>query len=224
MLFVVSTIGTILQPYLDQKPYTISPEARALLPKKNAKFGELLKEDSKTKAYIYNQEATSTSGIAGDSNQPRFSASFSKQAGQGIKVTDTISSVDFTIKPKFALGQAKKEDNQIFYKLSKQPGVMVYTSRTASVKEDIILEKYSKSSLAYEFELVLQNGLEAKVEKDGSLGVYGSSVPINGNVSTGTDSDAALLEKARQNAPKDKLLFQLPAPVVLEASKQKSKV
>lgn len=223
VLFLVSTIGTVLRPFLDNKPYYVSPEARAILPRKNIKFGTLLRDDAKTQALVYNQDASAASGLSGDSNQPRFGASFSKTASQGIKVSDTVTGVDMTLKPKFSVLQAKKEDNQIFYKLARQSGVLVYTARTASVKEDIILENYSKDTLSFEFELSLQAGLEARLEKDGSVGIYGSSVPINGNVSTGSENDAKLLEKARENAKKDKLLFQIPAPVILEAGKQKSK-
>src|SRR5699024_5950566 len=47
----------------------------------------------------------------------------------------------------------------------------------------------------------------------GSVGVYGTSQPITGNVSTSTEKDAALLQKARQKAKKDKLIFSLPTPV-----------
>lgn len=223
LLFVVSTVGTILQPFLDTQPY-ISEQARAILPKKNVAFGKLFAEDYKTEQFTYNKTSAKTSDSSlTESNQPRFSASFSKQAEKGITVTDTVNQIDFTLKPKFPLMSAKKEDNYMMYKLAKQDGVLVYTSRTASVKEDIILESYSKDSLTFEFELVLGSSLEARVEKDGSLGVYGTDLPINGNVGTGSEADAALLEKVRTNAKKTKLLFQIPAPVVLEASKKPSK-
>lgn len=221
LLFITSTLGTILQPFLDAKPYNISPVARQILPKKNQQFGELLQLSKDGKQFSYNQGATAVSDSStGANNKPRFSATFSKEAKNGVTISDTVSQVDMTLKPKFALQPAKKEDNYLMYKLSKLDGVVVYTSRTASVKEDIILESFDKDDLTFEFELGLANGLEARVEKDGSLGVYGSSLPINGNVSTGSDADAALLEKARQNADKTKLLFQIPAPVVLESSKK----
>lgn len=223
VLFVVSTVGTILQPFIDNKPYHISEQARALLPRKNVVFGTLLKQDNKGEKFIYNEGATTSSSVAGDSNQPRFAASFSKLATKGIEVSDTINKVSVGIKPKFPLAHAKQEDNQILYKLAKYPGVVVYTARTASVKEDIILEEFSKESITFEFELNVGDSLEARLEKDGSIGIYGSALPINGDVSTGSDTDKQLLDKVRQNSDKTKLLFQIPAPVVLEGDKKQSK-
>jgi len=224
LLFIVSTVGTIIQPFLDDQAQYISEAARSILPRSNEQFGELLQMDTKTAAYVYNNNYSGVTqdDQAGSVNDPRFSASFSTDAAKGIVVSDKISSVDMVLKPKFRVGQAKKEENRIFYKLAKHDGVLAYTSRTASIKEDIILESYDKNDITFEFELQLGNELEARLEQDGSLGVYGSDLPLNGNVATATDSDAALLEKVRQNAKKTKRMFSIPAPVVLEANKKPS--
>lgn len=224
LLFVVSTVGTIMQPFLEDQPQYISPAARSILPRSNPQFAQLLQLDTKTDAYVYNNNfnGTSSENQAGGNNDPRFSASFSTDATKGITVSDKISSVDMSLKPKFRVAQAKKEDNRILYKLSKHDGVLVYTSRTASVKEDIILESYDKNDITFEFELQLGGNLEARVEQDGSLGVYGIELPLNGNVTTATESDAALLDKVRQNGKKTKRMFSIPAPVVLEANKKQS--
>lgn len=224
VLFVTSMVGTIVQPFLDSRPYKISDQARSILPTKNPQFGALLKEDTKNQKFVYNNNASTTSADAmGDSNKPRFSASFSKQPDQGVQYSDTITNVDFTIKPKFSLLQPKTEDNYVMYKLARHNGMVVYTPRTASVKEDIILEHYVHDTMTFEYELDVPSDLEARSEPDGSIGIYGSSLPINGNVGTGSENDAALLDKVRKNAAKDSLLFRLPAPTVMEADKKPSK-
>ncbi len=223
-MFLLSVVATIVQPFIEDRPYRVSEEARAVLPKKNIEFGKLLKENAQDEKFVYNENFAGTSGsITSGSNQPRFEASFSSDPSKGVQVSDKMSNVDFGLVPKFRLDEAKKEDNQIFYRLMKQNGYVVYTARSASVKEDILLESYDKDSITFEFELTVANGVEARLEKDGSIGVYGSDLPINGNVSAGTDADKQLLEKARQNSKKNKLLFRVPAPVVIESEKQPSK-
>ncbi len=226
VLFIVSTLAATIQPFLDDKFYTVTKAARSVLPEPSQNLGNYLKYNAEQKKFLYNEGYTGSTGALSKTGQgePRISAAIAKEPSDGITVTDALNKIDFTIKPKFSLDVGKQDRNQIFYPLTKATGYLVYTSQTASIKEDIVLEKTKTDRLAFEYELDLANGLEARLEDNGSIGIYGTSLPINGNVATGSEKDAQLLQKTRENAKKDKFLFGIPAPVVVESGKEQSSV
>lgn len=225
ILMFVTSVTAILEPYLNQRPHALTAAARAIIPQQNKKFGELLTEDKKTGNLLYNDGYQGES-VAGESTDrtgtPRITAQFKKQASEGLSVTDTINKIDFTLKPKFSAAEARKEANQVFYRLKKADGYLVYTAQVASIKEDIVLLGSDTDMQNYEFELGITSGLEARLERNGAVGIYGSSLPISGEVSTGNDADKELLEKARSAAVKNKLLFTIPAPLVIGPDKKES--
>lgn len=226
-LFLVSIVATVADPFLKAQPYRLNDAARAVLPRQNDDLTQYLKFDGKTGVYEYNQSYSgrnsSENGLNG-TGTPRFNASMSKEPTKGVTVKDPINDLTLTLKPKFRLQEGKQDKNQIFYRLGMGNGYLVYTSQVTGVKEDIVLGSYTKDKLAFEYELGLPGGAEARLETNGSVGVYGSDLPINGNVSTGSDKDKELLEKARQKSTKNKLMFTLPSPVVVESNKTVSDV
>jgi len=227
-ILIVMSIGVeIITPLLTTGPNSLDQTARAVLPTPNENFGKLLKLDTKTGNYTYNEGYTAAmnpEASAAGSSRPRLTASFDADPAKGMTVSDPVNSINVTLKPKFRLDEAKQDQNQLFYKLGKANGYLVHTAQVAQIKEDILLRSSSKDTMKFEYELGIDSGLQARLEKNGSVGVYGSSLPINGDVSTGTEEDAKLLEKARQSSTKDKLLFQIPAPVVKESGQTKSSV
>jgi len=75
--------------------------------------------------------------------------------------------------------------------------------QAAQVKEDILLNSSNGDTMSLTYDLKVGDGLAARVESDGSIGVYGSSMAIlNGNVSTSSDKDAQLLAKPGNMPPK----------------------
>lgn len=227
VLFIISTIAALVQPFLDNRPNNISYSARSVLPEPNQNLADYLDFDAKEAKFIYNAENTGagTPDLAKVGNgTPRISASFNKDPSKGVTVTDALNQIDFSLKPKFRLLPGKQDSNQLFYQLGRADGYLVYTAQIASVKEDIVLESSNKDRMVFEYELVTAEGTEARLEENGSIGVYGTDLPVNGNVSTGTEKDAELLQKVRQNAAKTKFLFGIPAPVVKESGKKESSV
>lgn len=226
VLFIVSTLAATIQPFLDDKFYGVTEAVRSVLPEPNDNIAKYLKYNAKDKKFLLNEGYTGSTGLLSKAGQgePRITASFAKEPRDGVTVTDPLNKIDFTIKPKFSLNTGKQDRNQIFYPLTKATGYLVYTSQIASVKEDIVIEKAPGDKLAFEYELGLGDGLEARLEKNGSIGIYGTSLPVTGNVSTGSEKDAELLQKARENAKKDKFLFGIPAPVVVETGKEQSSI
>jgi hypothetical protein len=226
-LFVMSLIAMSIQPFLNDNPYYLNDAARKVLPRQSESFAKLIEFDNKTEVYNYNQSYTgqfsSENGNAGD-GVARINASMGKDPAKGMTVKDPVNGVDITLKPKFRLLEGKQDQNQILYRLGGAQGYLVYTAQVTGVKEDILLGSYKKDKMVFEYELNISSALEARLEKNGSIGVYGTDLPIMGDVSTGTDKDKELLEKARQKADKNKLIFTIPKPVVVESNKTTSGV
>lgn len=145
------------------------------------------------------------------------SASLYQDPSKGVKVTDPVNNIDFSMKPQFKLKDGRQTDDKVIYPLEDGSGWLVYTLRGNGVKEDIVLSYAKGDTASYSYDLGLGDILSAKIESDGSLGIYGNTL-FSTNVTTGSDKDASLLQKARQNAQKDTLLFHIPAPVVLDKS------
>jgi hypothetical protein len=155
-------------------------------------------------------------------NSSKVTANLQKDGTKKISVTDVQNKVDFSLTPKFALESGKKLFNHIVYPISDGSGWAVYTMQNTGVKEDIVLTKSDGDAKIFEYILGIEDGLEAKLEKDGSIGVYGNTL-FSTNITASSDSDAALLRKARKNAKKDTLIFSIPKPVVIEGKKEISK-
>lgn len=224
ILFIITTVVGLLQPLIDNTVYKVTPATRGILPKQSEHLAQSLKFDAKQAAFLYNdgyKPSTSDNDLKiGGDGSPRFSASFAKDPTKGIKVTDPVNNVDFSLTPNFRIAEGKQDKNQVMYPLGTADGFLVYTAQTASIKEDIVFQSTPrKDKMTFEYTLGLGDGLEAKLEKNGSIGIYGASLPLYGNVATGSDKDAELLQKAKQNAAKDKFMFGIPAPVVKEAGK-----
>jgi hypothetical protein len=132
---------------------------------------------------------------------------------KGITVTDPVNNLDLTLKPQFNLLAGKQQENRVVYPLADGSGWLTYTMEAAQAKEDVLLRFANGNTMKLDYKLPLSDGLEARLQQDGSVGIYGSTL-LAGNVSTGSARDAQLLEKARDKAPKNQLLFLIPAPVI----------
>jgi hypothetical protein len=222
-LVIVFAVGfEIYSYYFKETTYRLSSKAEQLLPRANSSYADKLIFDSANQQYAYNQENQTPTDVAGQVSGPRFSGTFSKDPTKGMSVKDIENSIYFNMIPKFGLDVPTKQDNRLIYPIDGMDAAKVYTMRAASVKEDLIIEKYTQKKLTFKYELGLADGTEARIENDGSIGIYGADSPIMGNVSTSTDKDAELLQKARQNAKKTQLLFTIPAPFIIDSSKQVS--
>jgi hypothetical protein len=99
------------------------------------------------------------------------------------------------------------------YPMSAGEDSLIYTANALGLKEDILLHHQIGDKLDLKYKLGLGDDYVAKVLDDGSLGIYGSSTNLN-NVTASTDKDKALLQKARQHAQKNTLVFLIPAPTI----------
>jgi len=202
--------------------YKLSSQASELVGLPSAAFGDSLKLDPKTQKFEYNQGYMPAVEVKGQVNAPRFTASFPSDPKQGMEVTDPESQTTITLKPQFALESPRKDQNRLLYPLKGKDAVKVISLKASGLKEDVVVNRYQGDTLRFEYDLQLPSGLEARLEPNGSLGIYGPDRTLLGNIQTGSEADAQLLDKARNNAKKSTLLFTLPAPFVKENGVTKS--
>jgi hypothetical protein len=223
VLLLVEVIP-LVQPYLIQHTYALG-SAKELLQKKDDLFASKLTHDEKQHQFDFNANynpALQANDAGGGG--PQISATAYDDGSKGLAVSDPVNQIDFTIKPKFKLQAGKQDGDKIIYPLLDGTGWLVYTMQAGGVKEDVLLDHANGNNMTLDYDLDLGDNFTARTERDGSIGIYGSDSPVTGKVSTGSEKDAALLQKARQKAPKNKLFFSIPAPVTYEANKSNSAV
>lgn len=209
-ILVLAEAFSLLLPYFQDHSYALG-DGEGLLSEVSPEMAAKITFNSSSKAFEFNTKQEKQSGSLGGYSSA--SATAYQDPSKGVTVSDPVNNISLTMIPKFRLQEGRRDHNRIVYPLSDGSGWAVYTMQGVGVKEDIILKQARGDTASYTYELQLGNNLRAKIEKDGSLGIYGNTL-LSGSVSTGTEKDAALLEKARKSAPKDTLLFTIPAPVV----------
>ncbi len=212
VIMILAEAYNVLTPYFQENSYALGKGA-SLLSDTSPEMASKIKFDQSQQTFDFNKDPATDPGAVGAGSYASSTAH--KDPTKGVTVTDSKNKVDFTMVPKFKLLDGRQDQNRIVYPLADRTGWAVYTMQGVGVKEDIILDYAHSDTASYSYTLNMGNALKAKIEKDGSLGVYGNTL-LSGNVSTGTDKDAELLMKARKNAPKDTLLFVIPKPVVLD--------
>jgi hypothetical protein len=214
LVIAIGAIQYILQP---KAGYKISSAAEKLIPEVQPHLGKSVK--STATALEYNKDYKAPDEVDGTISTPRFSASFRKNSKGNITVTDPKTNVVLGIKPLFSIGEPQKQDNRIVYPVTGRDAQAIYTLHVAKMKEDIILNSYQGDAMSFSYKLDLPEGTEARMESNGSVGVYSVDATLLGNVTAGTDKDKALLENARKNGAKNTLLFTFPAPFIKETGK-----
>lgn len=221
VFLLAADIIPTLQPYFTAHTYALGSSSN-LLPKANDQLADLIKYDAKNNVYNYNQNytvQTDTKGLGG----AKIVASAAGDPKKGVTVTDPSSNISINITPDFNVLPAKQQQNRILYPLGDGTGWVVYTLASDVIKEDILLNHANGDSMSLTYDLHLGNTLSARIVSGGNIGIYGNQM-LSGQVSTGSAKDAQLLDKARKNAPKNQLLFVIPAPVVKESDRTKSVV
>ncbi|MCA9327165.1 hypothetical protein KDA14_01420, partial [Candidatus Saccharibacteria bacterium] len=202
--------------------YALTAQAQTLVPNTRDDLAALLTQDAATDTFAYNPGYKPSLSQAGDGSRVGFSASFAHAPSKGVTVTDVVNEVSIGIKPKYRLSAPSQEKNRIIYPMLGGNIQQVYTAQSTRVKEDIILNTFAGDTRRFIYDLSLESTTEARLERNGSIGIYGVDSALLGSVSTATDQDAQLLQKARQKAAKNTLLFTIPAPIIKEASKKVS--
>jgi hypothetical protein len=222
VVILVAELSTVLQPFFVQHTYALGT-ANSLLPAVNESMAKKLTYDAAQQTFNFNNGQSLPSAESLQTGAQQVSAVAHKDPTKGISVTDPINKIDFTLTPKFNMLEGQQDGNRILYPLTNGTGWTVYTMQGTGVKEDIILTHPTRDAMSYDYTLGLGDGMVARLEADGGIGVYGNTL-FSGSISTGTEKDTELLQKARQNSKKDTLLFMIPKPVIVEANGKQSSV
>lgn len=225
-LLAVLMVGSIFIEFFNwhqaEAGYVLSQKAQTLISRANPKLEQSLKFDAQSQAYQYNQGYKPGGEVAGMTGTPKFTARFSQDPAAGATVTDPVNSISVGFKPQFNLDSPKQDANRLVYPLKGRDAQKVYSLKSIGMKEDIILNSFQGDEQTFIYKLELSEGAEARLESNGGLAIYGPRQELLGDISTGTDADADLLKKARQNSAKTTLLFTFPAPFVKEFGKHTS--
>ncbi len=224
MILLAELVFPIYDAKNTQNKYDLSAVEHVLLSDPNPAYADKLAFDQKNGGYVYNEDYKPNSEVSGATIAPKFTANFGNSLNPVTAVTDSVNSISMSMKPKFKLDEPVKNQNRVVYPLSNMNGTKVYTLEANNIKEDIVLFSAGRDEEAFQYELSLPDGLEARAESNGDIGVYGVSSALLGNISATTEQDQQLLQQARQKGKKTQVLFTIPAPVVKESIKKKSDV
>lgn len=223
LVLVLEIFTPFLSNLWQENVYALSTTDRAVISKTDDGMAKNLSHDTASHTYNFsaNQPTQLDGGNAVTQGGSLITATLHDDLSKGITITDTQSRADFTITPQFGAMGGHQDKNQIDYPVSNG-NMLIYTAQAGGIKEDILVKHESGDTLRFRYTLGLDGKYAAKLLSDGSLGIYGSSLPLN-SVTTSDAKDAALVQKARQKAAKDTLLFVLPAPTIRQAAGQLSK-
>ena len=232
-LFILAAVLIIFQ-----NPYQLSRSAIRLTAKFSYKINRNLTYNDKAHVFIYNNAAlnnpdylkTQGLSIGRTNNLPSYdyyAAKIPATLGKGITYYDPTTKLSFSMIPRFKTldGKAAKtivphsggqtEISHLVYPLAKLSAQLIYTPQTNGIKEDlIVLKNPSQNSLQLSYRLNLPSTLQARLNADGSVGIYSADSVLYGNINYGTPGDQALIQKAKINSRKTNLVFEIPAPYV----------
>ena len=153
-------------------------------------------------------------GGSGEKDESLYAVDMPTDGKKGVRYYDTNTDLSFSLVPQFGVGEGRRVDGRIVYPSSNDTK-LIYTAKANGMKEDIILNKPVGDELEFRYKLELPDTLKARIQDDGSLGVFSPDPLLFGNISMGQDREKIL--SARQTATKDHLLFVLPAPVIVQS-------
>ena len=214
-----------------QERYRLAPATSSLIGHAYAGVASKLNYDAKAEAWQFNatgkaaaKKATdpvsqlkSQVGGAGKQDKSLYSATLPTSSNKGVTYTENVTQLSFSMTPTFGLMDARAKNGQVVYP-REGGGQLVYTVKSNGLKEDLVLDHATGDELTLNYQLKLPDTLEARLSKDGSVGIYSADPALFGAITYGADTDRAKIESARQHADKNHLLFALPAPVIKQST------
>lgn len=234
LLVVVSATLPLLQEALSSHSYELSSAVKQLVGSVNPALSQQLTYDVSTSEYRFNtvsdqanthptSVATLTAmraqlGVASGkgSNTSTYGLTVPTDWQKGVTYTDTNTKLAFTLVPKFGTATGRAIDGHLVFPLDGATQA-VYTLKNNGLKEDIIISHPVGDTLEYAYMLNLPEQLEAKLLPNGAVGIY-SVNPALYTAQAVTSMDTEKLRSARESAPKDYLIFGLPAPVIVDSA------
>jgi hypothetical protein len=237
VIVVASIILPVVQGAIAANRYYIGHDKTALLDGVNKKLEDKLDFDSEKQMYHFNQAGNTQSGdknplqqlkksTVGDSGAKLYSVDIPRDLSKGITYYDNQQDLQFTMTPEFSSFEGEKQDGRLVYPLKDVAGQAVYTIKNNGLKEDILLDKAPEGGqLSMRFKLNLPKTLEARIiPHTQEVGIYSADPTLFGNISYGSDTDRQSVMKARENSPKNYLVFAIPAPIIKQTNKEAGEV
>lgn len=193
----------------DPLPENLQTELKIRSKRQPKTFGLHLSEDAKSYTYAASSE---------NGSEPAFTVILNDDLPASIEFTAANTDLAVRMIPLIAgLGKASRSGETLSY-FSRDGTRLSYSFKRNGLKEDIVLSHPPASDFELKYFLKLDSNLQAKLDSEGNLRVYGPSDILSGYIQTGDEKSSELVMKARQNAPKDRLLYVIPAPVVIDAN------
>lgn len=237
MLLMASIILPVAHSVIAANRYFIGHDKEALLDGVNKKLEDKLQYDAEKQVFHFNQAGTTQGSgknplqqlqksTVGGSGAKLYSVDIPRDLSKGITYYDNQQDLQFTMTPEFGSFGGEKQDGRLVYPLKDEAGQAVYTIKNNGLKEDILLDKAPKDGhLSLRFKLQLPKTLEARVNPEThEVGIYSADPMLFGNISYGSDADRQSVMKARENSPKNSLVFVIPAPVIKETNKDSGQI
>ncbi|MEI9914395.1 MAG: hypothetical protein WDN66_05495 [Candidatus Saccharibacteria bacterium] len=182
-----------------------------------------LSYNSKTQTYMLNKgginnSKASANSVSIGSNQNAFSLSIPTKLNKGVTFYDDHTGLSFTLAPQFSANAGKNSSGRLVYPLGRGNVQAVYTIKQNGLKEDMVINKSIGDNASFSYELKLPSDLQARMMPSGAVGIYSASPSLFGHISYGSSSDQSLVNKAKQNAAKNNLVFALAPPTVYDGS------
>lgn len=229
VVLIAACIPTV-QYLLEAQRYALDAETLSLVGKANPNLAAKLTYDRENAQWQFNKakdapqgehaEAIAAlraqAGGGGKDDDSLYRTDFPADPKKGVTFTDTQTELAFTMTPEFKLrGGKASHDGRLVYPMAGD-AKLIYTAKNNGMKEDIVLPKFIGKELSYSYKLHLPKELTAKIQADGSVGIFSADPVLFGQVSTSSDMDAVKLKSAREQGEKNHLLFAIPAPVIAQ--------
>jgi len=226
ILLIVLPVALIVRHDLIAQRYVLSAATRQLVGPPVVQLDKQLTYHAKTGQYQYNPGAANGIKAPSDGKGDQglaiggakyYGVSLAKRADGGQTYTDAATKLSFSLVPKFGQLDGKHLDGHVVYPFGQ--GQVVYTLKDNGLKEDVVIAKPTNSA-TLTYQLQLPDTLEAKLQPDGSIGIFSANPALFGNISYGSDKDQQAVQKARTSGEKTNLVFTIPAPVIKQSGGQ----
>jgi hypothetical protein len=226
--------------------YHLTAVEQKLVSPATASFSQLTYHSS-SKQYVFNEAAFSGAQAGstqiGDGNSPKtaaYGAKLATGASQSLTVIDKTTQLSFSLSPLFSempgeavtnagqpqtipTGTGQTQVDHVVSPIKGQAAEKIYTVKENGIKEDLVLTAAPNGGQdSFSYKLELPSTLTAKLDANGNLGIYSADPSLFGNITFGDTKTEQDVEKARQNSPRDNLVFLLPAPVIYQSGSEAS--
>lgn len=151
-----------------------------------------------------------------------YQAELSKDPTKGITFSDSEGDRTINLKFLFKTTEPKLEDGRVIYPKGGNEK-HIYSFKKNGIKSDIILTEAPKENTkTFEWELTLGTDLEAKLMPNGGIGIYSPDPLLYGDLQVSDEKSQQLVDNAKKNGTKTNLVFELPAPFIIDANNNKT--